>query len=125
MEARELIAEIWGKVSRDFDEIAYLEAKVDPHRHRLTRIMERGKPCNYRYYAGGRNRHGWAVRYCYATNRNAAGYYLAWREVEAPTKSKSKVRMRRDTWSANPLRKDAAEWCRRMARVGRSQGGGA
>lgn len=115
MDIQERADAIFRDVARKFDELEYERAKDNPRKHRLTRIMERGKPTNYRYYSAGKDGHGWSVWFCYCTNRNAAGYFLCWRERRAPKKSRSKVRMKRDKWTAEKLRKDAREWARRQS----------
>lgn len=57
-------------------------AKADPLAHKLTRVMEDGKPPSYRYWCRElTNGKGQRVRFCWTVHRNAAGFYLGWRET--------------------------------------------
>lgn len=78
--AQEIINDVWAEVMaaerlRVLEEIA--EGKAE--KHRKTTIMPDG--AGYRYYTGQPDAKGREVRWCYSTKRNAAGYFLAWREV--------------------------------------------
>jgi hypothetical protein len=53
--------------------------KANPEANRLTLIFENGT--NYRYFRTERNKGGPEVRFCWTTKRNAAGYFLAFREI--------------------------------------------
>ena len=101
--------EIGRILQADFQSIQLDAIKRNPKRHKLTLIMANGKRANWRYIPAGKNGRGSKVRFCYATNRNAAGYYLVWREVETAKQVK------RDQWDATPSKKDAIETARRRA----------
>lgn len=95
--AQEAIAQLWADVTQSQMAREEAAAKANPAAHRLSRVMERGKRTRYLYYGpikvGGRK-----IRYCYATSRNVAGYYLAWREIETAKTVK------RDMWTASKRR---------------------
>jgi hypothetical protein len=88
-------------------------AKADPLKHRLSRVMERGKPLNYRYRPVKVGRR--EVRYCWATNRNVAGFYLGWREVETPKL------IRRDQWVARRVKQRVIDMMRNRADAHRAR----
>lgn len=75
-------------------------AKADPHKHRLTRVMENN---DYRYWRAGTDGRGREVRFCWSTHRNVAGYFLSWREVIGKNGGK------RDQWSARKARSACKE----------------
>lgn len=77
------------------------EAEADPLKHKLARVFPPGVGSNYRYWEA-RNGRGSRVRFCYAVNRNVAGFYLTWREVETAKAVK------RDQWASRRTRKAAA-----------------
>ena len=77
-------------------------AKADPHAHRTTRVFS-GR-LRWRYYDGGKG-----LRFCYSCDRNAAGYYLAWRE------RRTKTGGRRDQYVPSKRKKDCIEHARLMA----------
>lgn len=76
-------------------------AQRDPLKHRLTRVFAAGVPANYRYFNAGKDGRGRRIFFCTATHRNAAGFFLTWRQVETETMTK------RDQWSARRKKKDA------------------
>ena len=53
------------------------EAKADPVKHKLCMVFPGGP--RYRYFA--KQRRGLVIRWCWSVNRNAAGYFLSWRET--------------------------------------------
>lgn len=57
------------------------EAKAAPLEHKLTRVMEPGKSTRYRYWGSLINGKGQSVRFCWSVHRNAAGFFLGWRET--------------------------------------------
>lgn len=60
-------------------------AKSDPVRYKLSTIFAKA---SYRYVDAGRDGHGRAVRFCWSSHRNVAGYFLGWREVSGKTTTK-------------------------------------
>lgn len=81
----------------------YLQVKSSQHEraYKLSRVMD--GPLRYRFYRGGKDGRGRQVRFCYATVRNVAGYYLGWREVIGKTGG------HRDQWTASKVRRRMAE----------------
>lgn len=74
---------------------------ADPAGHKLTTHFPEGARLAYRFFRV-RGKRGPEVRYCYATERNLAGYFLSWREtIRADGSGK------RDQWSASKQRKIA------------------
>ena len=78
----------------------------DPTANKLTCMMADGKPASYRYVAATNGR-GMAVRFCWSCHRNAAGYFLGWRETHSSFKHarKSGVYATRDQWSVRKVKK--------------------
>ena len=87
--------------------------KADPVGNKLT--LQFDGPMRWRYYDGG-TRHGRSYRFCYTTTRNAAGYFLFFREVRSFRKGTGK----RDQFSAS--RKKSICAARALARFKRHRG---
>ncbi len=87
-------------------------AELDPKAHKLSMVFPTG--ANYRYWDAGVDGIGRAVRFCWSTRRNAAGYFLTWRELRTKRgKGRHRIgeRWRRDQWLARKAR-----WrCKRKA----------
>lgn len=77
------------------------EIAADSAAHKLTSMMADGKPASYRYM-GATNGRGQAVWFCWSVHRNAAGYFLGWRETYS--KRKDGTYATRDQWSARKVR---------------------
>lgn len=92
------------KMNRDAEAA---RAQADPKAHKLTRVMTAGASTGYRYFRAGRDGRGREVRFCRASHRNAAGYFLTWREVV------SKAQTKRDQFAARKTRAAAEEVARR------------
>ena len=88
------------RMNREREEAA---AKADPAKHKLSRVFEDAR---YRFYDAGRNGRGQAVRFCYSSHRNVAGYFLGWREVVGKKQTK------RDKWTARKSRSAVADIAR-------------
>lgn len=59
-----------------------LEAiRADPRAHKATLLWSDGKRPNYRYWGDVVNGKGQRVRFCWSTTRNAAGFFMGWRET--------------------------------------------
>ena len=84
------------------------EAAADPEKHKRTRVFPRDGNTNYQFYESKRGPRMKPVRYCYSSGRNAAGYFLTWRERELPSGSWA-----RDQWVARKKRKACAEMARK------------
>jgi len=96
-----LIARMFADYARMNNERETAAAKADPAAHKLSRVFDGGP--RYRYWRAGRDARGREVRFCWSTNRNVAGYFLAWREVIGKTSSK------RDQWAARKSRAACTE----------------
>lgn len=117
LEANPAIQEILVELHQSEVEARIRAAEKDPERHKTTRAMERGKNATYRYWDAGRDSKGREVRFCYTCWRNAAGYFLTFREVWDPA---TKTGFR-DTWVPNKMRKRAAALAERWAREARAE----
>jgi hypothetical protein len=73
---------------------------ADPVKHKLTLEFPEGARMNWRYWGTLRPSKNVTVRYCYATERNLAGYFLGWRE----TFNEKTGRGKRDQWQASKRR---------------------
>ena len=65
---------LWLDFMRDIQRAEIERIEADPERYRDTTLAG-PKPFRYRYFKRGR------IRYCWATTKNAAGYWLTWVEV--------------------------------------------
>lgn len=74
--------------------------KKDPKANKLTTVFE--GDIRYLYYPAGKDGLKREIRFCYTTVRNAAGYFLSFREVL------SKKGGKRDQFAARKVRKRAA-----------------
>lgn len=100
--ANKLISEIWGEIQQMDRERAVARAKADPKTNKLTRVFD--GEMRWRYFDAGKDGRGWNVRFCWSTTRNAAGYFLGWRELLPPKWSRAKFDMKRDQWIARKAR---------------------
>lgn len=92
-------------------------AKRDPLANKTTRVFDPGVSTNYRYWPAGKNGKGQTVRFCWSVNRNAAGFYLGWREVIGKKQTK------RDRWLARRVKARCAEIAKRRAGIKDSPSG--
>lgn len=98
------------EIERDARKTEAMRAKADPKGNRATRVFDPGVHAGYRYYPvkqKGRPE----VRFCYSVNRNAAGYFLVWREVV------TRRQVKRDEWDAAANKRVAIAHCRREKRL--------
>jgi hypothetical protein len=77
---------------------------ADPVKHKLTLQFPEGARMRWLYYEV-KGKRGPRVRYCYSTERNLAGYFLAWRETWDPKRRRGK----RDQFIASKRRKTVAD----------------
>lgn len=76
-------------------------AKADPKKHKLTRVMEGKYGMRYWWIPVGKNGKGQKVYFCWTRHRNAAGYFLGWRETHSVPRGKQKRQtIKRDQWVA-------------------------
>src|SRR5215469_4571695 len=92
---RDLLAQVWGDIQRRNRDIEFDAARRDPEKHRLTRVMSSGAHTGYTYWRGAtrrlsKNREE-RTRFCVATCRNAAGFFLLWRQVD-------RLKLKRGRW---------------------------
>lgn len=110
-----ILGDLWREVAAAGRAATFSKAKADPQAHKLTKIMDEGKSASWRYWSAAPDGLGRQVRFCWSCNRNAAGYFLGWREVVSKNgtikrdrflsrKLKHRVReiaaARRDAWNA-------------------------
>jgi hypothetical protein len=87
------------------------QARANPVKYKLTLCFEGGDP-NYRGYEGPRDRRGRQVFWLWSTKRNAAGYFLFWREVHDKDGT-----IKRDKWFAHKTKRRLIERAQRFAGV--------
>lgn len=107
--AQETVQGIWNRVHQNLMQIDVDLAKADPEKHKLTLVFD--GPMRWRYFDAGKDGRGWNVRFCWSTTRNAAGYFLSWREVRPPKGSSAKFVMKRDQWIARKARHRCKTMC--------------
>lgn len=107
---QDLFEQIMGRVQRTAQDRELARIRSDPKAHKLTRLMADGKSTSYRYVPAGVD--GWnrTVWFCWSCHRNAAGYFLGWREV-----TRRDGTGKRDQWVARRVRKRAKELAMRRA----------
>lgn len=103
------MAKMLGDIQRGHDEALRERVKADPQANKLVRLFEKGS--NYRYFSGKDGR-GRKVLFCWSTNRNIAGYFLGWREVQS---AKGAREWKRDQWLARKVRTRCKEIARRRS----------
>jgi hypothetical protein len=81
-------------------------ARADAKAHALTRVFPPGVPFRYRFFAVPSARGKPLVRFCYSVHRNAAGFFLLWRE------SLRRSGLVRDQWDACRDKRSAIWTCR-------------
>lgn len=114
-----LVAKMWSDIQQSSMEREEAAAKADPKAHKLSRVMAKGQ--RYVYTPAGKSARGATIRFCRSTQRNVAGYFVCWREVETPAKKKAKnvgdlvSTTKRDQWTAFKSKKSAIALCRRRA----------
>lgn len=89
--------------------IAIREAKANPREHKLTRVFDR--PATFRFWDTVPRLDGFqTVAFCWSCHRNAAGYFLAWREIATPSTGK----VVRDQWKAGKVKARLRERAARL-----------
>lgn len=99
------LRDMWASFERDRQDHLVARAKADPKKYKLTTIFPDGT--NYHYWPAGMDGRNRKVHFCWSTKRNAAGYFLTWREVIGKDNGK------RDMWSARKTKSACAEIARR------------
>lgn len=121
----EAFGDIFRRMERENLEREAEAAKANPKAHKLSRAMPKGN--RYVYTPAGKSARGATIRFCRSTQRNAAGYFLCWREVETPSKKKAKKvgdlvsTTKRDQWTGFRSKKAAIALCRRRAAAFRAR----
>lgn len=103
---QDLMGRMWRDIQQAGMQREYEAAKADPQKYRLSRTFPPGVKLNYRYYDGGKNGRGSRVHFCYTTNRNVAGYFIAWRETITAK------HVKRDMWTASRSKKTIIARCK-------------
>ena len=107
-----MVGNFWRNIEGTRQKQEKAEIAADPQAHKLTRMMADGKSANYRYM-GATNGRGQAVWFCWSTQRNAAGYFLGWRETYLKRKKKDGTYAKRDQWTARKAKKRVMELAQR------------
>ena len=100
-----LMRDMWADIERASMEREEKAAKLDPIKHKLSRVIRGG--LRYKYYET-KNGRGSQVRFCYSTKRNIAGYFLIWRETWTAKQGK------RDQWDATTSKDSAIRAAKTM-----------
>jgi hypothetical protein len=103
-EIQKLMISMWADIQRGDHERQITRAKADPVGNKLTRAFDGGARMSWRYYNAGKDGRGRKVYFCWSTERNAAGYFLGWRQVTNKDGSG-----KRDMWTANRTRNRVKE----------------
>lgn len=105
------MASMWADIQSADHNRRLKAAKAEPAANKLTKVFDPDARMSYRYYDGGKDGRGRKVWFCWATERNAAGYFLGWREVRGKTGGK------RDQWVARKVKARCKEAAKRRADV--------
>lgn len=101
-EADDILTTVWNDLMQEGLRSEAERARADPIKHKNSGVFENG---NYRYFSAGTDGRGRAVRFCYTTHRNVAGFFLFFREV------RGKKKIARDMVGSRRSRKAAKEVC--------------
>jgi hypothetical protein len=104
----DLIAGVMRDFMRNERRAELADIRKDPKANRLTRIMG-PKGDSYRYADGGADHVDRRVWFCWACHRNAAGYWLAWKEVRGGKNAQ------RSAWTSHDTKKAARAFSERWA----------
>jgi hypothetical protein len=100
-EIQKLMGEMWHEIELSNQKRLIEAAKLDPEKHKLSRYVADNKPASYFYVTVTERRSRrsrLAVRWCWMTHPNIAGYFLSWRQRET---SRS---VKRTQWKAHKHR---------------------
>ena len=122
--ANALLAKVWADLERDRRDREFEAAKADPIKHAMSRVMDGHN--GYTFWPVSLSPRSKRVRervtICSATNPNAAGNYLIWREVETYRRSgRGRARgwhwqrTERFDWKYAGTKKEARELARRWS----------
>lgn len=113
---QDLFQRMWLEMEADAAKRRIERAKADPLGNKLTTQFE-GQSMNWHYAATLRDGRGRRVRFCWSCHRNAAGFFLGWREVWDAKRGTGK----RDQWVSRRVRKAVAEIARRRTAAFRAK----
>jgi len=104
------MAPVFAQMERERAELEAERVRKDPKKHKLTRLFPAGVDPERRHrgFDAGTGPNGRRVWFVYSTARNAAGYFLTWRQTEHPD-----GRVVRERWCAHKLRRAAKHFARR------------
>lgn len=103
-----VLAEVWAQLQQDSNKHEAETAKADPLSNKLTRVFDPGVRANYRYWGPVKNGKGQKVRFCWSTRRNAAGFFLGWRETIMKNGT-----TKRDRWCSRRVKARVADVAKR------------
>lgn len=103
----QLLAEVWAEMQQSANKREAEQAKADPLTHKTTRVFDPGVSANYRYWGPVKNGKGQKVRFCWSTRRNAAGFFLGWRETWMKNGT-----VKRDRWYSRRVKARCSEIAR-------------
>ena len=112
-----VLMSLWQEVVQAGNRRQAEQAKADPLTHKTTRVFDAGVSANYRYWGPVKNGKGQKVRFCWACHRNAAGFFLGWRETWMKNGT-----IKRDRWYSRKVKARAADVAKR--RYDKAQGSG-
>jgi hypothetical protein len=105
-----VLMQLWQEVVQSGNRMEANRAKADPLAHKKTRVFDPGVSANYRYYGGKHNGKGQRVLFCYSVHRNAAGFFLGWRETYMKNGN-----VKRDRWVSRRVKARCIEIAKRRA----------
>ena len=107
---RARLAPLYQSAALDYYRHECERAQADPKKYRLSLSFAPGCEMRYRFVRAGTDGRKRAVRFCYSRDRNAAGYFLIWRERFSKTGGE------RDQWDSTKDKCDAIATVHRLAR---------
>jgi hypothetical protein len=107
-----VLMSLWQEVQQGVNRRESERAKADPLSHKNTRVFDAGVSASYRYYPAPKNGKGQKVWFCWSTHRNAAGFFLGWRETYRKNGT-----VKRDKWLSRRVKTRCKEIAKRRAGV--------
>lgn len=106
-EIMERLAPMFAELEQASNKRLAEAAKADPLQHKMTRVFDPGVNTNFRYYGPVKNGKGQKVMFCYSIHRNAAGFFLGWRETHMKNGA-----VKRDHWVSRRIKARCIEIAR-------------
>jgi len=117
-----VVDEVWAGMVQGRRKAEVAAAQADPQAHKLTTVFD--GELRWRYYSAGTMRGGHRVTFGWSTTKNAAGFYLTWREVVYVT-GKRQGTGKRDQFAARRKRTAAKAIALRRSVAFQARKGGA